>query len=74
MKNSALLLFLILFTTNVGNAQNDFSSYFEKRTLRIDFSLTGNDTIQQAAVQQLREEPVWGGPVKNMEDPFGYGG
>lgn len=40
MKNSALLLFLILFTTNVGNAQNDFSSYFEKRTLRIDFSLT----------------------------------
>ena len=74
MKNSALLLFLILFTTNVGNAQNDFSSYFEKRTLRIDFSLTGNDSIQQAAVQQLREEPVWGGPVKNMEDPFGYGG
>jgi hypothetical protein len=49
----------VLFTTNVGNAQNDFSSYFEKRTLRIDFSLTGNDSIQQAAVQQLREEPVW---------------
>ena len=74
MKNSALLLFLLLFIASAGYAQNDFSSYFEKRTLRIDFSLTGNDSIQQAAVQQLREEPVWGGPVKNMEDPFGYGG
>ncbi|MDR0845664.1 MAG: peptidase M64, partial [Tannerella sp.] len=55
-------------------AQNDFDTYFEKKSLRIDFALSGDAQQQTAALQQLREEPVWGGPRKNLIDPFEYGG
>jgi len=55
-------------------AQVDFAAYFEPKSLRVDFALSGNAGEQRAALQQLREEPVWGGPVKNLIDPFDYGG
>ena len=55
-------------------AQSDFNKYFNKKSLRIDFALSGNSEFQAAAIQQLREEPVWGGPVKNLIDKFNYGG
>ena len=55
-------------------AQNEFDKYFEKKSLRVDFALSGNAVSQSAAIQQLREEPVWGGPVKNLIDIFNYGG
>ena len=62
----------------IGNrpvyAQIDFVTYFEPKSLRVDFALSGNVHEQRAALQQLREEPVWGGPVKNLIDPFEYGG
>lgn len=54
-------------------AQNTFDSFFEKKSLRVDFALSGNAKEQYAALRQLREEPVWGGPVKNLIDRFGYG-
>ena len=56
------------------NAQVDFATYFEPKSLRIDFALSGDIHEQRAALQQLREEPVWGGPVRNLIDPFEYGG
>lgn len=36
--------------------------------------MSGNSEYQSAALRQLREEPVWGGPKKNLIDGFGYGG
>jgi hypothetical protein len=57
-----------------GRAQSRFEDYFEKKSLRIDFALSGNAEQQTAALQQLREEPVWGAPVNNLIDSFGYGG
>lgn len=56
------------------SAQSDFEKYFEKKTLRIDFDLSGNLQSQSAAIRELREEPVWGGPLKNLIDKFYYGG
>ena len=71
------LLTLIAFLT-VSNrsmfAQVDFVDYFEPKRLRVDFALSGNASEQRAALLQIREEPVWGGPVKNLIDPFEYGG
>jgi hypothetical protein len=55
-------------------AQDDFDTYFEHKSLRIDFALSGNEANQSAALEQLREEPVWSGPVKHLTDPFQYGG
>ena len=56
------------------HAQIDFASYFESKSLRVDFALSGDSREQRAALQQLREEPVWGGPKINLIDPFEYGG
>jgi hypothetical protein len=55
-------------------AQTGFDACFEAKSLRVDFALSGNAFTQSAALQQLREEPVWGGPVKNLIDTFEYGG
>lgn len=55
-------------------SQDGFEKYFEAKRLRVDFALSGDAQEQRAALQQLREEPVWGGPRKNLVDPFGYGG
>lgn len=58
-------LFLIAALCSLSSlAQSDFNKYFNKKSLRIDFALSGNSEFQAAAIQQLREEPVWGGPVK----------
>ncbi|PKP25587.1 MAG: hypothetical protein CVU06_04035 [Bacteroidetes bacterium HGW-Bacteroidetes-22] len=55
------------------NAQISFSDYFESKTLRIDFELGGNDTLTMVFLKEMKQEPYWGGPVKNLTDPFGYG-
>jgi hypothetical protein len=57
-----------------GRAQDVFDTYFEKKSLRIDFALSGNFDYQAAALIRLREEPLWGGPVHNLIDTFFYGG
>lgn len=74
MKTKISLLLLAVLCSISVFAQNDFDKYFEKKSLRVDFALSGNLKSQSAAIQQLREEPVWGGPVKNLIDPFNYGG
>ena len=55
-------------------AQSVFDTYFTGKRLRIDFSLSGNEQYQAAALIQLREEPQWDGPLENLIDPFDYGG
>ena len=74
MKRKLIGLLVVLCACFQGMAQTTFEKYFEKKTLRIDFALSGNAQSQSAAIQKLREEPVWGGPVKNLIDTFGYGG
>lgn len=73
--NAKITLFLLTTLCSLtGLAQSDFETYFTSRSLRIDFTLNGNQDTQSAAMKQLREEPIWGGPVKNLIDPFNYGG
>lgn len=75
MKKTKIILLLgILLSCATGWAQVDFEQYFTTKSLRIDFALSGNKEFQAAAIQQLREEPIWGGPIKNLIDRFYYGG
>lgn len=74
MKTKISLLLIAAFCSLSAFAQSEFDNYFEKKSLRVDFALSGNSESQSAAIQQLREEPVWGGPVKNLIDSFNYGG
>ena len=69
-----LISVLLAGSSRTLRAQPDFETYFEHKSLRIDFALSGNRDSQSAALEQLREEPVWGGPVRRLIDPFDYGG
>lgn len=71
-----IVLYLCFFTcmNTFLSAQVSFDAHFEKKSLRVDFALSGNAESQTAAIQQLREEPIWGGPIKNLIDKFYYGG
>ncbi len=54
-------------------ATGTFDQYFYPKTLRIDFELGGNADTTIVFLKELKEEPFWGGPVKNLTDPFSYG-
>lgn len=74
MMKKLLSFVCVVFCCLSLTAQETFDTFFEQKSLRVDFALSGNAQTQSAAIQQLREEPVWSGPVKNLIDPFGYGG
>ncbi|MDR2534367.1 MAG: IgA Peptidase M64 [Tannerellaceae bacterium] len=71
-RKTALAFLLCALTLPALHAQ--FNKHFENKSLRIDFALSGNADSQTAALQQLREEPYWGGPRNNLIEPFNYGG
>ncbi len=75
MKKTLLLYAATSIFTFSAQSQNiSFEQYFEPKSLRVDFALSGNADAQYAAIQQLREEPIWSGPKKNLIDRFCYGG
>lgn len=69
-----VLLFFGFLMSVFVDAQVSYGAYFTDKQLRIDFALSGNEQMQSAALIQLREEPVWSGPHKNLISPFDYGG
>jgi len=50
-----------------------FDKFFTGKSLRIDYILAGNDRITQGYLWQIKEEPFWGGPRKNLIDPWSSG-
>lgn len=66
-----ILLFFI-FTISVS-AQTGFSKYFNNKTLRLDFYQTGNSKKEIISLDELIEEPFWGGSKTNLVDTFYYG-
>lgn len=75
MKKTLLLTAAVALFSLGATAQTEtFDQYFTPKSLRVDFALSGDAESQAAAIQQLREEPVWAGPRKNLIDRFEYGG
>lgn len=72
--NKLISLCLYLCLGCIGaKGQVMYDTYFIHRTLRMDFSLIGNNKEQKAAVERFRQEPVWAGPTTALIDPFHYG-
>ncbi len=65
------ILILFLFVNLLGYA--GFEDHFENKTLRIDYYHSGNDTVEFYAIDELIEEPCWGGSKVNLIDKFDYG-
>jgi hypothetical protein len=74
MKKRIFILTVFCLIILKSSGQTNFDKYFENKSMRIDFALVGNYEHQTAALQQIREEPVWGGTVHNLIDKFNYGG
>ncbi len=67
-----LILSLLLFSA-LSFPQLDFEDYFLNKTLRVDYFHTGNSETEFYSIDELIEEPFWGGSQKNLIDKFNYG-
>lgn len=68
------LCFIFLFTSIAVSAQKiQYSKYFKDKTLRIDYIHSGTKTTQSWAIDEMLEEPHWGGSKENLIDTLRYG-
>ena len=68
-----ILITSMLLLTNLAFSQINFDQYFENKTLRLDYYHTGNSTEDSYSIDELIEEPYWGGSKTNLLDKFNYG-
>jgi len=68
-----ILYALILLITNLTFSQINFNQYFEDKSLRLDYYHTGNSSEDSYSIDELIEEPYWGGSKTNLLDIFDYG-
>lgn len=66
-------LFILFLFPLVTFGQENFSKYFQKKSLRFDFLLGGNSKEVRVYPQQMKHEPHWAGSLKNLTDIFNYG-
>jgi hypothetical protein len=66
-------LFILFLFPLVTFGQENFSKYFQKKSLRFDFLLGGNSKEVRVYPQQMKQEPHWAGSLKNLTDTFNYG-
>jgi len=64
-------LFIVFAVTTY--CQVKFDDYFENKTLRIDYFHSGNVTDDSYSIDELKEEPYWGGSKAHLLDEFDYG-
>jgi len=64
------LAILCLITVN---AYSGFDDYFAFKSLRLDYFRTGNHETEIVSIDELIEEPFWGGSKTNLIDIFEYG-
>lgn len=70
IKTTILIVFLFVLNSTSNAA---FDDYFYHKSLRIDYVHTGDDKNDYYAIDELKEEPYWGGSNVNLIDAFDYG-
>lgn len=60
-----LLTFSFLFFSIIAGAQ-EFDSYFTNKTLRVDYTFTGDKKSQTVSLDQLSQLPQWAGRKHNL--------
>ncbi|MCH7517336.1 MAG: hypothetical protein IIB08_09525 [Bacteroidetes bacterium] len=63
----------ILLITSSVYPQVHFDEFFYEKTLRMDYFHTGNNKEDTYSIDELIEEPYWGGSKENLIDIFNYG-
>lgn len=69
------ILFLIFITsfTAIQAQEVSFGRYFENKTLRVDYIHSGDSDSHHYALDEIFEEPFWGGSKTNLIDTLRYG-
>ena len=60
-------LFLVVLSA-LGISAQDFNSWFQDKTLRIDYIFSGNDHEQHIAVDELSQSPRWYGKRQRLAE------
>jgi hypothetical protein len=66
-------ILIILFAAISTFPQMNFDNYFKDKTLRVDYFHTGDSLNDSYSIDELKEEPYWGGSKENLIDTFNYG-
>jgi hypothetical protein len=66
-------LFILFLFPLITSGQENFSTYFQKKSFRFDFLLGGNAKEVRVYPQQMKQEPYWAGSLINLTDTFNYG-
>ncbi len=64
---------LIILTLIPALAWSQFDHYFEAASLRIDYTLTGNEKNTAFALKEMIREPYWSGSKINLIDHLEFG-
>ena len=68
------IIVLFLLANLALQAQNiSFPNYFTSKTMRVDYIHTGGMQSESVFLQEIKQEPFWGGSQINLIDTFGYG-
>ena len=67
-----ITLFAVIFIST-AYSQVNFDDYFLDKSLRIDYYHFGDSINDYYAIDELIEEPYWGGSKKNLLDIFNFG-
>ncbi|MBO6026601.1 MAG: peptidase M64, partial [Bacteroidales bacterium] len=65
--------FLLLLTLLPCLAFAQFDEWFAEASLRIDYTLTGNDKNTSFALKEMIKEPYWSGSKTNLIDNLEFG-
>ena len=68
-----LLLVYVLILIGFEQAFADFDTYFLNKTLRVDYYHSGNQLEEFYSMDELLEEPFWGGSKTQLIDKFDFG-
>lgn len=66
-------LFILLLLSGSIYAQSAFEKHFEDKTMRFDYYDYGNKDNEEITIDEIIEEPIWGGSKVNLVDQFDYG-
>jgi len=67
------ILFTFLLLSTIIYPQISFDDFFYNKSLRIDYFHSGNKDGDSYSIDELKEEPFWGGSKVNLIDKFNYG-
>jgi hypothetical protein len=73
MKTRLLVSMIFVVICIQAEGTESFDQYFFRKTLRVDYTQTGNYANGKIRMDRLISEPFWGGSLVNLIDTFGYG-